>query len=285
MEAALLSGFFLGGIYGLIAVGLVVVYRVSRLVNFAHGEIGMISAFLFTSMWTNAGLPRILALGIAVAVAAAASAATEIAVVRPLRSRSPLNAMVATLGVSGLLLAIAIDRYGIDIHFTRPVVTGLGIRVANLRIQNIQLVILATALVILLVLWLVDRYTAFGLRLRAVAQDAFAAGQTGINVNSTSILTWAVAGGISGLSAILISAFVPLHVFFMVPLLLRGLVAALVGGLTNVQGAFVAGILLGTLEGGVTYLTNIAGLTEVILAAAALAVLLVRPSGINQADY
>lgn len=285
MDAALLSGFFLGAIYGLVAVGLVVVYRVSRLVNFAHGEIGMIAAFLFSTMWTNGSVPKLVALLLAVAVAAAASAATEIAVVRPLRSKSPLNAMVATLGVSGLLLAIAIDRYGIDIHFTRPIVTGLGTRIGNLQIQNIQLVILATALLILASLWLVDRYTAFGLRLRAVAQDAFAAGQTGINVNATSLVTWAVAGAISGLSAILISSFVPLHVFFMVSLLLRGLVAALVGGLTNVQGAFAAGLALGVLEGAVTYLTNVAGLTEVILAAAAVTALLVRPSGIGQADY
>lgn len=285
MDAALLSGFFLGSIYGLVAVGLVIVYRVSRLVNFAHGEIGMFSAFLFTSLWTDAGLPKIIALTLAVAIAGGASALTEVVVVRPLRTRSPLNAMVATLGVSGLLLALAIDRYGIDIHFAEPVVSGQGFGLGNLQIQNVQLVILAASALILSAVWLIDRYTAFGLRLRAVAQDAFAAGQTGINVNSTSVVTWAVAGVISGLSAILISAFVPLHVFFMVPLLLRGLVAALVGGLTNIQGAFVAGIALGTLEGAVTYVANIAGLTEVILAVAAVAILIARPSGVNQADY
>ena len=102
-------------------------------------------------------------------------------------------------------------------------------------------------------LWALQRFTSFGLRLRATALDPMAAGLVGVNTNTTSMATWALAGGLAGLSGILIAPSVAFSVFFMTSLLLRSVAAALVGGLTSISGAVIAGICLGVAEGVIGY--------------------------------
>src|SRR4029453_4468011 len=106
---------------------------------------------------------------------------------------------------------------------------------------------------VLAALWVLYTFTSFGLRLRATALDPMAAGLVGVNPNTTSVVTWALAGGLAGLSGILIAPTVAFSVFFMTSLLLRSVAAALVGGLTSIGGAFAAGIILGVAEGVIGY--------------------------------
>jgi branched-chain amino acid transport system permease protein len=115
--------------------------------------------------------------------------------------------------------------------------------------------------------------------------DPTAAGQVGVNVDRTSMATWALAGAIAALCGILISSQVALTVGFMDPLLLDGLAAALIGGLTNPVGAFGTGIGLGILEGLLNYYAKTPGLVEVSLAGLIVVVLLARPSGLVRAAY
>src|SRR5688572_12484277 len=100
MLTVITNGFFVGLVYGLLAVGLVVVYRGSRIINFAYGETGMLGAFAFSELWIGARVGVVPALLLGVAVSAALGAATEVVLVRPLRGRPPLTAMVGTLAVA-----------------------------------------------------------------------------------------------------------------------------------------------------------------------------------------
>ena len=285
MSTVIVNGLFVGLVYGLLAVGLVVVYRGSRIINFAYGEIGMIGAFVFSELWVDSGVALLIALAVGVGLSAALGALTEVVLIRPLRGQPPLTAMVGTLGVAALVLAYASRRYGLQPHFMPPLLDGDGVRLAGVTIQPGQLVILVVVFAILGGLAALYRYTSFGLRLRATALDPFAAGLVGVNTNSTSIATWALAGGLAGLSGILIAPSVAFSVVFMTTLLLRSLAAALVGGLTSIGGAFAAGIILGVAEGVIGYLAPVNGIIEVLLAGFVITLLLVRPSGLVRSAY
>jgi len=285
MTTVVVNGFFVGLVYGLLAAGLVVVYRGSRIINFAYGETGMLGAFVFAELWTGAGLPLLVAVAAGVLLSAALGAATEVVLVRPLRGQPPLNAMVGTLAVAALLLTYASRRYGLYPHFLPPLVAGNGIDVAGITIQRSQLVILVVTVLVLLALAALYTYSSFGLRLRATALDSMAAGLVGVDTNRTSVATWALAGGLAGLSGILIAPSVAFSVFFMTSLLLRSVAAALVGGLTSIWGAVAAGILLGVAEGVIGYTVPVNGFVEVALAVFVIGLLLVRPSGLVRSAY
>jgi len=285
MTTVIVNGFLVGLVYGLLAVGLVVVYRGSRIVNFAYGEIGMLGAFAFMELWVDAGLGLLIALAAGVCLSAALGAGTELLLVRPLRGQPPLTAMVGTLAVATLIITFATRRYGLYPHYLPPIIEGDGIRVAGISIRPDQLLIVAVTAAILTGLWALQRFSSFGLRLRATALDPMAAGLVGVNTNTTSALTWAMAGGLAGLSGVLIAPSVSFSVFFMTSLLLRSVAAALVGGLTSVGGAVVAGIVLGVTEGVLAYLLPIRGIVEVSLAGIVIVMLLVRPSGLVRSAY
>ena len=285
MITVVVNGFFVGLVYGLLAVGLVVVYRGSRVVNFAYGETGMIGAFVFSELWLDRHIALALALVASVGLSAAVGAATERALVRPLRGQPALQVMVGTLAVAALLLTFASRRWGVHPHFMPPLLPGDGIRLAGLSISPTQLLILLVAAVVLASLSALYRFTSFGLRLRATAVDPIAAGLVGIDTNRTSMATWAMAGALAGISGILVAPSVNFGVFFMTSLLLRSVAAALVGGMTSVGGAMTAGVTLGIAEGVIGYTLPVSGLVEVTLAGFVLVLLLVRPSGLVRTAY
>lgn len=292
MDTVLVSSFFVGLIYGVLAIGLVVGYRGSRVVNFAHGETGMIAAMLFVDfrfgrdagyVGSDSGL--LWTLPAAIAIAAAIGAATEVLVVRPLRNAPRLQPLVGTFAVGALLLVFALRRWSDGVRYTEPLVEGDGIRIAGLQISAQQILILMVTVAMLVGLWALYRYTRFGLRLQVTAIDPYAAGLTGVNVDRTSAASWALAGALSGLSAILIAPLVAFHVFFMVTLIIRALAAALVGGLTNIWGAFAAGVLIAIVEGVVAYQSPVSGISDALVAAFVLVLVLVRPTGLVRSAY
>jgi branched-subunit amino acid ABC-type transport system permease component len=291
VNTVIVSGAFVGLIYGLLAVGLVVTYRASRIINFAYGETGMLAAMAYFDMrlGTKAGALTdhgiLIALPAALLLGAAIGAAMEFFIARPLRDNPTLNGMVATIAASLLFLTYAIRRWGIQARPTKELVTGDGVRVVGITISPSQILILICAVVIIAGLGALYRYTSLGLRLRATALDPYAAALAGINTNTTAMGTWAIAGALSALSAILISPLVAMNVFFMTLLALRAFASALIGGLTSMWGAFTAGLLLGVLEAVVKYKSSIAGITDVAIAAGILVMLLVRPGGLVRAHY
>jgi len=291
MSIVVLNGVFVGLVYGLLAVGLVVVYRVSRIVNFAYGETGMLAAFVFFELRLDSGPMGLVDHGIAVALPAAAllgaavGAAMEFVIARPLRDNPVVNGMVGTIGASLLLITIAIDLWGPDVRPTVPLVHGAGVEVIGLTISPQQLLIGASTIVILGGLTVLYRFTSFGLRLRATATDPYAAALAGINTNATAMGTWALAGALSAVSAILIAPLVAMNVLFMTLLGLRSFAAALLGGLTSIAGAFLAGVFLGVFEGVVAFKSPVTGMTDALVAVGILGLLLLRPGGIVRAAY
>lgn len=291
MSAVVINGVFVGFIYGLLGVGLVMGYRGSRIINFAYAETGMLGAFFYTDLrfGTEGALAHDqglwLALPAGVAVAAVLGAITEVLVVRTLRHAPRIRALVGTFAVGTLFFIYGARRWGLDPHPAGSLVKGDGIRVGGLQVQPSQLLILYVSLVVLIGLWALYRFTAFGLRLRATAVDPYAAGLVGVDVNRTSMATWALVGVLSGVSAILIAPLVSFSTGFMTTLSIRGLAAALVGGLTNIQGAFSAGILIGVAEALIAFKSPVSGITDVVIAGFVLVLLIARPTGLVRSAY
>lgn len=293
MNAVVLNGVFVGFIYGLIGVGLVVCYRGSRVVNFAYGETGMIAAFVFTDIRFGTGTVGMVvndhglwvAFPVAIALAAAIGMATEFFIVRRMRESPRIVPLVGTFAVGTLLLTYGLRRWGTTVRHTEPVIDGAGFRVLGLQVQPEQVLIGVVTAVVLAGFWAAYRFTSFGLRLRATALDPYAAGLIGVNVNMTSMTTWALAGALAGVSAILIGPLVTFNVLFMATLAIRGLAAALVGGLTSISGAFTAGILIGVAEGVIAFKSPVSGITDAALAVTILVLMIVRPTGLVRSAY
>ena len=214
MTTVIVNGLFVGLVYGLLAVGLVVVYRGSRIINFAYGETGMLGAFVFSELWVDARHRR-----------CSPAARARRRAVRRHRRRHRGRAHPAPARPA------AAHRDGRHARRRRaaprptPAAATASTRASSRRSsratastspasrsQPAQLVILAVAVVVLAGLGALYRYTSFGLRLRATALDPIAAGLVGVDTNRTSVATWALAGGLAGLSGILIAPSVAFSV-------------------------------------------------------------------------
>jgi branched-subunit amino acid ABC-type transport system permease component len=285
MTISLANGLFIGVIYGLFAVGIVLVYRSDRIINFAHGNLGMIGTFFYAKLWNDSGWPMALALVVGIAISASLGVATERLVARPLRGHRPEIATLATFGMSTLFFVWASRRWGTRPILNKPFIKGTAFEFAGVRVQHLQLITLGVALLILVILVLILRRTNFGLRVRATALNAIAAAEAGVRTERVSMAVWALAGAIAAAAGILVSARGVLDTQFMGSFMLRGLAVAIVGGLTNVGGAFIAGIAVGVAEGYIGYQFSAPGSQEAILALFVVVVLMVRPTGLVKAEY
>lgn len=281
VSAVVVNGVFIGMVYGLIAVGLIVTYRGTRVVNFAYGETGMVAAFAFYELRLDHGTPLAVALPVAIALGAVIGALTEVLVVRPIRrALSPIVGLIATFAVGSLMAVYASRRWGLSPRFVSPMVQGSGVQISGIHISPGQLIVLAATVVILGGLWALYRFTTLGLAMRVTAADPYAAGLVGVNTNRVAVTTWSVAGALAAVSAVLLAPLVTFQVFFMTVMMIRAVAAAIVGGLTSPGGAFAAAVLLGVAEAVIGFKSPITGAVEGTLAIFIIVLLLVRPAGL-----
>jgi branched-chain amino acid transport system permease protein len=274
LNTVVANGLVIGAIYGLIALGLTLVYKKSRVLNFAHGEVGMIGAFVFYAASVERRLPYLAAAAIGVTVSAALGCLTFLLLMR--RRQDPLNMLIGTLAVGGTLTFVANEIWGPDQHFVPPPLTGVSVNVLGLRFIGPRLLVLIAAVVLALLFFVLFRTTHVALLFRASATDPYAASLMGIDVTRLDVATWTVAGALAGMAAILVAPLVGFDIFFMTLLAIRGFAAALLAGLVNVAAALGAGLALGLAEAGLTRQTTQPGLPEAVLVVLVV-VFLLRP--------
>ena len=282
MIGVLTAGLFMGILYGMLTTSIVVVYRGSRVLNFAFAPIGMIGAFAFSEAWTTNGLPLGVALVIGVGTSALLGLAVERFVIRPLRGSTELASMLSTAAVGSVLLVFATRRWGSTPRAAPPLIDGPGVHFGSIFVQRQQLLLAGVTVVVLVLLTVLNSATPFGLRMRAVALDPYGAGLSGVNVSATSAVIWLLGGALAGLAGILVAPLVAFSVVFMSGLALRAIAAALIGGLGNVALAFVAAVGLGLAEAFIGYKSPVTGVVEATLAVLVIAVVLIRPSGLGR---
>jgi branched-chain amino acid transport system permease protein len=282
--STLISGLANGGVYALLAVGIVLVYKGSRVLNFAQGEMGTFGLFVAFWLITERDLPWFVgALG-AIAVVAIIGLVFERVVVRNMSEAPRLTVAVATIGLLLLLFALELKLFGPSPRILEPPIAGLGLQIAGFYVSPTQILALLTAVGLGVALAAFLKRTDFGLGVLAASQDAAATRLVGIRVSRVSAFTWALAGAISALAALLIAPTIGVFAAgFMTGLFVRGLAGALLGGLTSLPGAFVGGVAVGVIEAFVGHRfvqSTFPGIQSVAVMAVIVLVLLVRPFGI-----
>jgi ABC-type branched-subunit amino acid transport system ATPase component/ABC-type branched-subunit amino acid transport system permease subunit len=285
---AVVLGTIIGLTYGLLAVGLVLVYRTNRIVNFAHGEMGAFGAAFFGIAATQWHIPYWVAFPLGLAVGAGAGALSETGVIRRLRRAPRVMSVVATLGVGQLLAALAFainSQAGAGTAYPQP--AGLPtFRIGALLVtpSYSAMIILGPAIVIVLALFL--RRSRYGLALRASAAAPDTARMAGVFASRMSSLAWALAGAFSAFTAILTA---PTQGFtsaqtFGPSLLLRALAAAAIGRMSSLPGALAAGVGLGVMEQLLLWNYPQSGVVEMALFGVILVVLLLQRARVGRED-
>jgi len=274
----LIGGLATGSIYGLIALGFVLVYKATRIVNFAVGEMVMIPAFVALTLIATVKMAPLGAFLLTLGIAALLGVAVDLLIVRPLTSKPHVSVVMATVALGMILRSGAGLLWGFD---TYPLPTPLSlapIRVAGIAVSQLSLWIFAVTAVLVLVLYAFFGYTKAGTGMRAAAQNPVGATLVGINPRRVATATWAVSAAIGAVAALLIAPLVYVNTH-MADLSIKAFAAAVLGGFGSVPGALVGGVILGVLE-------NVAGLylpKEIKFSFAfmvLIAVLVVRPTGL-----
>ena len=276
----LISGISLGSVYAIIALGYTMLYGIAKMLNFAHGDVIMVGAYVvFYS--TAAGMPAIPAVLLSVVICTVLGMAIEAVAYRPLRSAaSPLAVLITAIGVSYLLQNLALLFWSSNTKSFTSVVKIPALKVAGLNISGETIVTIAACILIVVGLTLFINKTKPGQAMLAVSEDKGAAQLMGINVNATIALTFAIGSGLAAIAGVLLcSAYPSLTPYTGSMPGIKAFVAAVFGGIGSIPGAMIGGILLGIIEiFGKAYISS--QMADAIVFAVLIVVLLVKPTGL-----
>lgn len=279
----LINGLSLGSVYAIIALGYTMVYGIAKMLNFAHGDVIMIGAYVALTCMTSAGLPPLAAVLIAVIACTVLGVLIERIAYKPLRNAaSPLAVLITAIGVSYLLQNVALLIFGANNQSFQSVVSWAGLSLAGgaLNITGETIVTIVVCVIIMVGLMLFIRKSKAGQAMRAVSEDKGAAQLMGINVNGTIALTFAIGSALAAVAGVLLcSAYPSLSPYTGAMPGIKAFVAAVFGGIGSIPGAFIGGILLGVIEIlARAYISS--QMADAIVFAVLIIVLLVKPTGI-----
>ncbi|WP_431307833.1 branched-chain amino acid ABC transporter permease [Cypionkella aquatica] len=276
-----IGGLLSGVMYALVAIGFVLIYKTSGVLNFAQGAMVLFAALTFVSL-VEAGVPFFLALIISAAIMVALGFAIERTVLRPLANRSPMTLFMATLGLSYIIEGAAQIIWGTEVHRLDLGISNAPFQIAGVFISTFDLVAAGIAGVLVASLTAFFRWTRTGLAFRAVADDQFAALAVGLRLDRTWATVWAAAGIVALVAGLLWGARLGVQ-FSLSLIVLKALPVLVLGGFDSVLGAIVAGLAIGAAEKlAEVYLGPFVGggIEGWFAYVVALLVLLVRPSGL-----
>ena len=246
----LLGGLTSGALYALVALGIVLVYKATGTINFAHGEFLMISGFLAYSLYVFAGLPYLISILGAVLLAFLLGAIAERIAFRPLMHANMVSLVLATVGVSFILKGSGRMLWGGrgDYLAFPPLLPPNPIIIGEIILVPQQLVVLAGAMVVMVAFALFFRLTRIGKTMQATADNPKAARLVGIRVEQVHMLAFGVGAAIAGAAAALMAPITLLYPDIGFSLFIKGFAAAVLGGLNSMAGALLGGFLIGVIE-------------------------------------
>ncbi|EMB56434.1 branched-chain amino acid ABC transporter permease [Streptococcus mutans] len=280
MLQQLINGLILGSVYALLALGYTMVYGIIKLINFAHGDIYMMGAFIGYFLITKYHMNFFVALVLTMVLTAILGVVIEFLAYRPLRNSTRITALITAIGVSFFLEYSMVRLVGANKHAFPQTLATVKYNLGSVSVTNVQLIILGVSIFLMLALQFIVQKTKMGKAMRAVSVDSDAAQLMGINVNSTISFTFALGSALAGAGGVLIGLYYnsvdPL--MGMVPGI-KAFVAAVLGGIGIIPGAAVGGFMIGLLE---TFSVSIglASYKDAVVYAVLIIILLVRPAGI-----
>jgi branched-chain amino acid transport system permease protein len=290
-----INGLVLGSIYALVALGYTMVYGIMGLINFAHGEvvmIGALTALTVIKLLQNSGLPGpvIVLIGLLVAapVCMAIGFTIERVAYRPLRYAPRLAPLITAIGVSMVLQQLAMLFWGRNYHTFPPLLPATPRNVFGAQITDLQIMIVVLAALVMVGLVLLVKYTRLGRAMRATSENTQIAGLMGVNINQIISLTFVIGSALAAVAGLMVSANYSIAHNTMGAILgLKAFTAAVLGGIGNLGGAMVGGLLLGLIEAlGAGYIGDLTGgflgshYQDVFAFFVLIVVLVFRPSGL-----
>ncbi len=242
------SGLAMGCLYALAALGLVLIYKTSDMVNFAQGEMSMISTFVAYTFLSVAGLPFAAAFVLAVIFAGLFGLAVERAFLRPIQNAPVITLMIVTLGLYMIFNGIAGWIWGYDPRSFPYAVVGGPLVVGKVIISRDSLLVMGVTLFLTLALYLVLRFSLAGIAMRATAQNAVVARLMGVPVKRVYSWVWGISSVLGAVAGILIAPTTFLDPNMMAEMNIKAFTAAVLGGFSSLPGAVAGGLLLGVLE-------------------------------------
>lgn len=278
----LINGLSIGSIYAIIALGYTMVYGIAKMLNFAHGDVIMVGAYISYCVMIYLEMPPLVAILAAVAVCTVLGVLIEALAYRPLRGTSSLAVLITAIGVSYFLQNAAQLIWGVAQKTYSSVVTMESIRLfdGKILITGEVIVTIITSAVVMVCLTLFTTKTRMGKAMRAVSEDRDAAQLMGINVNRTISITFAIGSALAAVAGVLLCSASPA----LKPTTgsmpgIRAFTAAVFGGIGSIPGAMLGGILLGVIEELCKGLIS-TQFSDAIVFGVLIIVLLVKPTGL-----
>ncbi|MDY5350061.1 MAG: branched-chain amino acid ABC transporter permease [Candidatus Ventricola sp.] len=278
----LVNGISLGSVYAIIALGYSMVYGIAKMLNFAHGDVIMVGAFMSFSATQYWGMSPMASVLISVVVCTLLGITIERLAYKPLRQATSLAVLITAIGMSYLLQNLALLIWGANPKSFSSVISigTFSLFDGQLRITGETIVTVLANLVIMIALTLFTGKTKMGKAMRAVSEDRGAAELMGINVNATISMTFAIGSGLAAIAGVLLCSAYPV----LMPTTgampgIKAFTAAVFGGIGSIPGALIGGILLGVIEIlGKAYVSTELG--DALVFAVLIIVLLVKPTGL-----
>ena len=281
----LITGLSLGSVYAIIALGYTMVYGIAKMLNFAHGDVIMVGAYICFFAVTSFSLPPVVGVLLAMVVCTVLGVVIEGLAYKPLRQAPSLAVLITAIGVSYFLQNSAQILWGADFKsfpnfLTVNGQTGVSLFGGQLNVTYAAIVTVLACVVIMLALTFFTSKTKMGKAMRAVSEDKGAAQLMGINVNSTISMTFAIGSALAAVAGVLMcSAYPTLSPTTGSLPGIRAFTAAVLGGIGSIPGALLGGIMLGLVETLTkAYITT--SLYDAVVFALLIVVLLVKPSGL-----
>ncbi len=279
----LANGLTLGSLYALVAIGYTMVYGILRLINFAHGDIFMMSMYFAFYAISVFYLPWYIAVVLVILATGLLGVVIERCAYRPLREAPRISLMISSIGVSYLLENLAIVLFsGIQKNFPSIPLFQSVITIGSIRMQRLTILVpIITAVIAVVLLYLVNR-TKTGLAMRAASKDLEAAKLMGININRTIAMTFFIGSILAATGAIMWGLKYPqIQAYVGTMPGLKCFIAAVIGGIGNIKGAILGALLLGMMEILIVFfLPGLTGYKDAFAFIALVIILLWKPTGI-----
>ncbi|MCQ5128966.1 branched-chain amino acid ABC transporter permease [Butyricicoccus faecihominis] len=278
----LISGISLGSVYAIIALGYTMVYGIAKMLNFAHGDVIMIGAYMSFCATAYWGLTPLVSVLLAIVVCTVLGVVIEGLAYKPLRQASSLAVLITAIGVSYFLQNAALKIWGANPKTFTSVVGSHTFKLfgGELSITMTTVVTVAACIIIMVGLTLFTTKTKIGTAMRAVSEDKGAAQLMGINVNTTISITFAIGSGLAAVAGVLLCSAYPT----LMPTTgampgIKAFTAAVFGGIGSIPGAMLGGVLLGLIEiFSKAYIST--QLSDAIVFAVLIIVLIIKPDGL-----
>ncbi|MFC4767704.1 branched-chain amino acid ABC transporter permease [Effusibacillus consociatus] len=278
----MINGLLQGSLYSLLAIGFTLIFGVLSTLNLAHGEVFMASGFIALILMTKFHIPLYVSFPLSIVLAGTLGLLVEAVSFRPMKREFHFAPLVSTIAFGIVISESVINLIGSDAKPFNAQFNLPNIELGNLLISSPQLILLSTSILSMVLLSSIMQHTSIGRSMRALAENEVAAKLLGVNIRAVIVFTFLLASSLAGIAGLLYAIrFEAVSPFIGATVGIKGLAVMIIGGLGNVYGAMIGGLLMGILEVLVIALPfGMAEYVDAVVWGALVVILLFRPSGL-----